>query len=99
LFAFISKAVLLCSTTKNRHFIYDLSMLFLSLGYFKTEVDGSQKASGATGFIKATETLRKKLKNHFKKASIQLKMYLKSLAIVKKSLFLLCSLQKYLKSL
>jgi hypothetical protein len=44
-----------------------------------------QEASAAIGFVKATDTLRKKLHITFKKSSIPLKMYLKSLAVLGKA--------------
>jgi hypothetical protein len=50
-----------------------------------TEADYGQKASAAIGIIKTTETLRKKPQFTFKKASIPLKMYLKSLEILEKA--------------
>jgi hypothetical protein len=43
------------------------------------------KSLAAIGFIKTTETLRKKPQFTLKKASIPLKMYLKSLEILEKA--------------
>jgi hypothetical protein len=50
-----------------------------------TGADWDQKAAAAIEFIKDTKTLRIKASHRFEKASIPLKMYLKSLAILEKA--------------
>jgi hypothetical protein len=55
---------------------------FIVMGWFGVLQGrtGAKKPPAATGFIKATETLREKPNNTLKKPLYQLKMYLKSLA-------------------
>jgi hypothetical protein len=48
---------------------------------FKMDV----KAAAARGFMKTTDTRGKKSSHHFKKASIPLRMCLKSLAVLEKA--------------